>query len=845
MKSRQPFLFESLFPMLVSSGLILKLPRRILVVLFALCSVTQIHADQQLLKKHCGKCHSGVEPKGDFRIADLGSAATKDNLDQWITSLDRVEAREMPPAKKSSLGPDERKALTRFLNEKIRKYSEGSVQSFRVSPRRLNNREFANSVRDVLLIEDIGTHLPTDNLVGDSLHQGFDTHGATLGFSSFHLEQYIESLRKIVDATILSGPRPEPSRFEIAPTQIFAAHTKQNTKRPDRQGKPDGFDFLDPKQLAYFKPFKTVPETGWYKITIKCVAMDRGRYDSEKTGIYDADPIRLSVLMGDRQKTFDVSDDQPMTIELKQWLAKGTRLRLRYPTDGLTLRGNGNFKFQNAIAGEYIKEHDPELYRKVAAAIVHKPGRRVLKPSSWHHWVDYWQGPRPRILGATVEGPFYETWPPARQRRLLGENPKAEDAEKILMPIAERAFRRRVRDGELDRIVQLVRNRKRDLGDVEALKEGIVAILTSPPFLVLNTDDLTEKDRFVAKFSCFLQSTIPDPELKRKVASGELDSFEGIRQEVQARLASSRCEPFLREFPFGWLKLNDINFMAPDPDRYRFYHRKRVSDDMVDEALGFFRHIADQNLPITEFISADYSFVNADLAEVYGIDDVPRDSRFRKYTFADGRRGGLLGMGAFLTVTADSLGTSPIHRAKYVMQNFLGIHPTPPPASVKIEEPDVRSARTIKEVLEAHRSNESCAACHRRIDPFGYAFESFDPIGAWRDGYEVPMTNSKPGEKKKGKGRSEGIPVDSSATFLDGTKYHDIVGFRKLMQTPVNRDRFVRCFVTKLLTYANGEEPDNYAEIQKIVRKSAEHDYRFVETLAAVIDSPLFREVVR
>jgi len=796
--------------------------------------------EQSLLKVHCMKCHSGATPKGDFSIHDLGERPGTESIDLWTASLDRVKAGEMPPAKRSQFSPADRKRLVRFLNEQVQRYAAETEKSHRIAPRRLNNREFENSVRDVLQIEDVGTHQPTDNLIGDSLHEGFDTHGETLGFSTFHLEQYIESLREIVDATILEGPQPQSKRYEISSTQIFAAHTSQNTKRRERQGTAEGFDFLDPKQLAYFKPFPVVPETGWYTISIRCTGLDRGLYAAEKTGIYGADPIRLTVQMGDRERTFDLPDEQVVDIELTEWLAKGTRLRLQYPTDGLTLRSNGNFKFQNAIAGEYIKEHNPALYEKVVAGITRKPGRRKLPPQSWHHWVDYWRGPRPRIYGATIEGPFYKTWPPQRQTALLGDHPTADQAETILHPIAERAWRREVASEDLTQIVQLVRTKQQELGDVAALKEGLVTILASPSFLLLNTDDLTAEERFASKFSYFLQRTTPDENLLNAVAAGELDSFEAICEEVERRLATSACEPFRRDFPFAWLKLNDINFMAPDPDRYQFYHRKRISEDMVEEALTFFDHAVEQNLPVTELLYADYSFINADLAKVYGVDDVPADSTFRKYTFTDGRRGGLLGMGAFLTVTADSLGTSPIHRAVYVMENFMGIHPSPPPADIKIEEPDVRSARTIKEVLEAHRSEKTCAACHQSIDPFGYAFENFDSMGAWRDLYDSPENESKSRKKKTPK--EQGIPIDASASFLSGAEYENIVEFRQLMQTQVNRDRFVRCFVTKLLLYANGEEPDDYTEVEKIVAKSAENDYRIVETIAAVIDSPLFRE---
>ncbi len=812
------------------------------VIAMAIAASQPLKADQELLNAHCSKCHGGKKPKGDFELRDLGGSPTSESVDLWETSLDYVKAGEMPPAKQSRLITPDRQRIVEFIEGKLRDYSSQNGALKRTRPRRLNNREFENSVRDVLLIEDIGTNQPTDNLIGDTLHEGFDTHGDTLGFSKFHLEQYIESIRQIVDATILSGEGRKPNRYEVDATQIIAVHTSQNTTRPERHGRRTGFDFLDPKQLAYFESFKTAPQTGWYKITIRCTGKDRGRYDAEATGIYDNDPIRMSVLLGTRQRLFDLPDEEVLEIKLDEWIAAGSRLRLHYPTDGLRLRANGNFKFQNAITGEYLKEHDLDLYATVVAGLKRPKSGKVRRAQDWHNWVDYWAGPRPRVFSAVVEGPFYESWPPKRQVALIGQNPKAENAAATLKPIAERAWRREVRSGELDRIVHLVQSKADELGDIEALKEGIVAILASPPFLLLNREDLTPEERFAAKFSYFMESTIPDADLRQAAGNGGLSSFADVRTEVQRRFHQGKTEPLLRAFPYAWLELNDINFMAPDPDHFRHYHRKQVSQDMIDEALHFFRHAIDKNIPLPEFISADYSFINADLAQVYGVDNVPQDSVLRKYTFTDGRRGGLLGMGAFLTVTADSLGTSPIHRAIYVMENFLGIHPSPPPADVKIEEPDVRSAKTIREVLEAHRSDKTCAACHQAIDPFGFAFENFDPMGAWRDQYVVQLSASGTTNAGKRNAKSEGIPIDASASFLSGAEYEDVTGFRQLMQTKANQDRFVRCFITKLLTYANGEEPDDYSEVQKIVDKSAENNYRIIDTIAAVIDSPLFRE---
>ena len=827
---------------------------------------SSLHADPELMEMHCGKCHNDDKLKGDFSLSYLGHLPSNDTAFLWEDALDFVTLEEMPPPKKSELTDENRDLLIHYLTQQVREYHESNEAPKRIPPRRLNNRELANSVADVLMIEDVGTHQPIANLLGDTLEDGFDTNGDALGMSQFHLEQYIDSLRKILDATILSGNRPDIEKYLVSSDELRMTSLIQDKKKEALWAKervnrtPESIDFMDIRLKAYFENFETVPTTGLYRIKIRATGKDRGLYDSNATGIYDEDPIRLRVHLGDRLHDFNLPDEEIMEIKLEEWIAAGTKLQMSYPTDGLRLRRNGNFKFQLAIAHDHIKKHDPELYEKVLREVVPKSKRLKNDPGHWIHWTNYWQGPRPRLFSAEIEGPIYESWPPKRQVALIGKQPKAENAEQTLRPIAERAWRRELREGELDAIVNLVQISAEVLGDVEAFKEGIIAILAAPSFLLINSEDGDPAGRFATKLSYFLKSNTPDRRTLIAAHSGDLDNFKSVQAEVRRQFRESEAEEFLNEFPHAWLQLDRINFMAPDPDHFPLYNRKRLSEDMIDEAQHFFRHIVEKNLPVTEFLSADYSFINADLAKVYGVDQIPQDSKLRKYTFRDGRRGGLLGMGAFLTLTADSLGTSPIHRAVYVMENFMGIHPNPPPADVKIEEPDVRQAKTIKEILAAHTVDENCASCHKTIDPFGYAFENFDPVGAWRDEYTMQIA-PKPSKKELLEIRQEDkrlaslglpllprpwenepIPVNATSVFRNGTEYQDIIEYRKEMLSDNNRDRFVRCFISKLLTYANGEEPHDRWEIQKILDTSAENEYRIIDTIAAVIDSPLFRE---
>jgi hypothetical protein len=406
----------------------------------------------------------------------------------------------------------------------------------------------------------------------------------------------------------------------------------------------------------------------------------------------------------------------------------------------------------------------------------------------------------------------------------------------------------------------MMRSLEPTIGPLGAFKEGLVALMVSPSFLLVNAPQVEATGRFATKLNLFLQSTIPPAPPPAVAMTAPMTDFDAIRDTIAQQIQNGEADPFLHEFPYAWLQLDRINFMAPDPDHFPLYNRRNISEDMINEAVTFFRHVATHNLPLTEFISADYSFINANLAKIYGVTDVPADSQLRRYEFTDGRRGGILGMGAFLTLTADSLGTSPIHRAIYVMENLMGIHPSPPPPDVEITEPDVRQAKTIKEILAVHTADETCASCHRSIDPFGYAFENFDPQGSWRETYTMQIAPRPAAEELKRIAAEDqrlaalGLPpvpkpwenppitVDSSGTFRDGSSYQNIIEYRELMRSPKNQKRFVRCFITKLLTYANGVEPQNYWAIEQIVETSAAHNFRIIETIAAVVDSPLFRE---
>lgn len=802
------------------------------------------HASEQLLRTHCFQCHNMDESNGDFEINALGLHPTAETIGMWTDALDLVSAGEMPPSEDSKsnegseLNEADRKLLVDYFTKQVAAFNSPMTRS---PMRRLNNREFAASVRDTLLLDKLPPNFDSGDLLADNRHEGFDNAVATLGISRYHMEKYAASLRKVLDATILSGDQPRRKRVRIPAKKIvdkpLIGNTGDINKSLNWETEVNGKEcvsFGDPQVGKRFRGFDSVSPTGNYSITVRAAGVDRTRYDTSGSGFYSGDKIRLMVKLGAHDHVFELPDEELTEITLHEWLADGSQLSLYHPTDAHRMLHNGGFKHQAFLEGEYLKRTDPVEYRRLFVERYQQMNRgnsprESADPSASKYWRYLWRGARPAIYSVEIDGPTFESWPPKRHVALIGVNPEIENAHDILEPIARRAWKRNLKPGELDSIVAFVERSAESMGTIEAFKEGILAIMLSPRFLMVNDNSLDPNDSLATRISYFLKGTLPSQSLREEVARGGYASHEEIFQELLNENAQGGMDVFLNEFPYSWLQLADINFMAPDPKRYHFYNRKQLGEDMKNEALTFFRHVVTQNRPLTELLSADYSFVNADLAQIYGLEDVPMDSKLRKYTFTDGRRGGLLGMGAFLTSTADTQTTSPIHRAVYVMETLMGIHPSPPPPDVETAEPDIRNAKTIREVLAAHASDHSCASCHQSIDPWGYAFENFDPSGAWRDHYGT---------------RTQKLPIDASSSFRNGTGYRDISEFRELVLSDANRDRFVRCFVSKLLTYANGIEPgaSDYGEIEEILQVSAEHDYRMIETIAAVIDSPLFRQ---
>ncbi|MCM8535002.1 MAG: DUF1592 domain-containing protein [Lentisphaeraceae bacterium] len=772
----------------------------------------QMHTATAVMKESCADCHNAEKKKGEFDLADLGEVVTKENVNLWHDAMEQVETEEMPP--KEQLSDKNRNKLTNWFKAKIDNYLNKTVAKVVPEARRLTLKEYANSVRDLLEISNLGTKSPLNEITEDAYNHGFNTISKDLIMSSFHLNAYINTARNVLNGVILNEQKPVSKTHLLKSQDLFVDDRRKlsiqtNLKKYIR--------ILSAEQLVSFKSFTEFKHTGYYRITINAAGMDREYpYREEDIGVHKCDPITLGVQLGSLEVKKDLPDNKPQPLVIEEWVTKGSTFGLTYVTDGLRMSGNGNFKFNSSLQSKYNKKKYEKAKERTFAD---------------------WQGPRIRVHDVKIEGPFYKSWPPEREHKLIGQNPRSTNIPKILSNFAVKAYRRSLKPNELNDISNYSRSLVSSIGVKEAIKEGFVAIISSASFLYINqSENLTNYD-LASKMSYTLWSTKPDKELLNLANSNSLQNGKVLTKQIKRMIASSKNNNFVENFANAWFELNILGFMPPEPTQYFYWNRKSLVHDMKGEVLTFLKEGLKNNIPITEFVSADYSYINQDLSVIYGIDGIEGE-KMRKYTYKDGRRGGLLGMGAFLVSTADGVSTNPIHRGVWVKRNILGSEPAPPPADVKIEEPDVRKAKTIREVLALHNTNANCRSCHAKIDPWGWAFENFDPAGQWRDGY-MEYQRDKSGKANRKQKVVKVADIDASSEMNNGLKYNDIVSFRDVIHQ--KEEEIVRCFIEKFITYMNGAKPDLHMtpELDKLVKKSRASSYRIVDTIIHIFQSPV------
>ncbi|MEM1296602.1 MAG: DUF1588 domain-containing protein [Verrucomicrobiota bacterium] len=805
------------------------------------------------LDRYCMDCHDRDVQKGDrdFEVLNLPLQSVSD-LVMAKDIIDQVTLKEMPPKDADQPTDEERLAVIRALRQSIAS-AKGRFESSggRTVMRRLSNREYENTLA-VLFDRRVDTLGLTADFPKEKTSRHIDTIGNSLITSGFLLDQYFQSAHRLVEAR-LGKPEIEPQDWHFTDNfrqyeELSGSHRQAfNYKylclyeQPNTDTRQGGYghieDFLE-----------GVPVSGLYDIQILAQALHRDtHYDPEIFKIDLSEPFQVAVIPGDVTKGHihypqaiepilaqtTVPDDKPTWLSFRVWLEAGQTPRFIFP--------NGPYESRRSIM-QINRRYKDEFSRDIPKVLV---GRTLILQEG--------KLPHIRIGEIKIHGPVPEATGSAEEVAVFGEGGfQPEKALEQLYAFAERAYRRPLGDEDRDRIDRIYKLRtSEEATSRQAALDALKLILCSPSFLYLSeiTDETQPKlgpHDLASRLSYALWTAPPDEELVRRAGNRSLmprrpsrGPFrppvpKELRQQVYRLLTDERSEEFVNGFLDSWLNLRDLGGMPPPRSAAENYYAENLPVSMKQEIRIFFRHLLDTNGSVLDFLDADYSFVDKRLAQLYQLPEqntLRLEDGFQRVSFeGNGQRGGLLGMAGVLTVSSNGVETSPVTRGVWVSENILGIEPAPPPDEVPAIENDVRGATTIRERLNKHSADKTCAECHRKIDPLGFGLETFDPIGRWRQFYPKP------------KGNAPAPKVDSSGEFPSGEAYADFDGLKSVI-VKSREEYFTRHLIKTFLSYATGRhmEPVDDFEIDEIYETVRDRGYGLRTLIVECLSSDIFQ----
>ena len=490
-----------------------------------------------------------------------------------------------------------------------------------------------------------------------------------------------------------------------------------------------------------------------------------------------------------------------------------------------------------------------EQPREVEARYYLEPGDRVVftimdgAPHSQGRTMIDQPGPFIAIRSFTIEGPIYETWPPPGHRTLFGDidpaNPTPEKVAAIVAHLAPKLFRRPVTPATVAKYRALFEKFTQTMTPDEALRGTLATMMVSSRFLYREEPpDRLDAHAIASRMSFFLWRSTPDDALLATAADGSLLDPAKRRAQAQRMMADARAERFLKDFTGQWLRVREVGVMRADANLYPEYDLE-LEAAMRGETERFIAEMFHRDLPLRQLIDSDWTMLNERLAKHYGIADV-HGPDFRRVSLDKTKtvRGGLLTQASIHAVTSNGSTTSPVARGVWVLEKFLGTPPSPPPPNVPPIEPDIRGATTIKQQLAKHREIAACASCHKKIDPLGFALESFDVIGGWREKYRAL---SEPTPKARAK-LIDGQPVNPADEWAGVGRFNSFQEFRELVKK--REDLVIQNLTNKLATFALGRQPGfaDRAPLQAIAAKSRKEKSGMSTLVLDLITSPVFTQ---
>ncbi|ADB14763.1 Protein of unknown function DUF1588 [Pirellula staleyi DSM 6068] len=817
------------------------------------------------LKTHCTKCHGPEKQLANLRLDGL-DAATIDRrtAEKWHEILVRVSSGEMPPDDQPQPPAASQEKLISWIGSYLAR-ADRVLQSTggETVMRRLNRAEYNLTIRDLLGVN----FTPADDFSADSSAHGFDNVGAALSLSPLHLEKYLSAARMLVSEAIVTGNAPPRKSWhfevdEAANKQVWLKEKgdagRERTYALVEAGnnqsangmirlRTDGWD----KKVG-FRAFK-FPHPGEYLVRVRAAAKVPDHATTKQLALAK----KQQELDRDLEKA--KSDDERKRVHERWDRYIWPQFRQHVETDSMYHYGPPRMKMttqEGVVLAEVdvdAKLEEPRVYEFRFRIPQASDGIKICNnyniPSVLENFAI--QGhddfPRPELFidWIELEGPVVDSWPPPSHQKILFDSPNRSDEAKyvreVLSRFASRAFRRRVTEDELVKLIALydkVRPQKDSLE--EAIQLPLVAVLTSPHFLFLvENPEKNEGSRELSDFelasrlSYFLWSTMPDERLFRLAASGEIRKPQVLASEVTRMLADEKSQAFVKHFTGQWLSLRKVGTVVPDQSLYPWYD-EHLERSMIGETEAFFAHVLRGEGRVTDFLASDYLVINERMARFYNIPDVRGDQFRRIDAPAAAHRGGVLTQASILTITSNGTRTSPVVRGVWILEHLLGDPPPPPPPNVGDIAPKVPGIdkATVRVRLEAHRKIESCAACHAKIDPLGFALENYNAIGQYRE---------REGFGYKGRIDENDPKIDASGKLPDGRAFADLAELQQILRE--DEAKFLKCFVTKLSTYALGRgiEFSDRALIEQLASELKKNDGKLPSLIIALVQSEAFR----
>ena len=775
-----------------------------LIIVANVLSCSFIKAEEQpsdFLGKYCVQCHGMETQKADRRFDNLSNEIkTLGELERYQEVVDQLNLESMPPETELQPTAQERALAIEFYTNRIgRARTKLQSRGGHSILRRLNSWEYRQTLGELLGL-NVDVWNPAEDFPEEVRVDGFDNNGAELVTSGRLMEHYFEAAEEAIRRATHFKARPETKHYAQKSPFYFSGKEAVGLVKLFQV---DRFRFIPdtPYTDLYGRHYRGghigflplynlggVSHSGIYTIRVKAAAISRVHEYGDALGDFrNGDPLVMEIAGVDRRGSvestgnvsrmvslarIELTNTQPEWFEWDVYLEAGFEPEVRFR--------NGPLAAKRMVRVLTLPQYDLEDFRPFIGM---KGGNEKS-----HGVLKAYQGPRLRIWEVQVDGPHLESWPPSGHQALYGglepEQMGLTALHSQIKSFATHAFRRPPTAGELEPFLALVEDKlKQGVEPLIAYQIGCQAILCSPGFLYLNLGegDLDEIS-LASRLSYFLWSSPPDTRLLEMAAAGQLKH--NLAEQVIRMLDDPRASRFVQHFVRRWLDLDNIGTMPPAED-FLVYYRDNLEQAMREETESFLNHIMKNNLPLSEFLDANYSFLNRELALHYGITDV-QGNHLQRVELNAHQRGGILGHGSFLTASANGVDTSPVVRGIYVLEKLLGYSPPPPPPDVPAVEPDIRGASSIRELLEKHRGNTTCAECHRKIDPLGFALENFDAVGKWR-------------EKYKGN-----LDIDAAGELPGGGGFTTLPEFRRLLL--MRTDQFNRCLTEKLLTYALGRQ---------------------------------------